>query len=471
MIRAALKKQRRLMKIFNEKTSLVLLLVLMIITLIRFDRPLVRGDGVAYLAWVDSLALDHDFDLENQAERLAPVNTYHVLLNWHNGKYVNVFPFGVAFFQYPFYRIGHFFFEHGWLNLNPDYFYQMQGVPFPYSFWLMIGANIQALVIVIIAWSIAKRFCHPWLAAFVCWAVFFGTPLFFYSTVAPISSHISGTLCVTLLFYLIIHLLGGFPIWQDEPDHAHLATWGILGISAGLMVLSRWQLLLIAIPIWMLIIYKKRCIGGGVATFMFAISLLPLPLVWNYLFDHYFLVPYDLMSGHPFLSPPVDSLRVLWYTLYNSPILFLSLIGLVRLWRISHEWTLVFGSAILLQILVNGSALDWWAGESFGMRRMTELYFIYAVLAAIALGHLPQTQGLSRITGIALRIFLVALVIYNILFVLSYFVYNWTCLEPAAIWTPKQMIQHFIQKPNRWEIVAAMFRTHLGPPAWPMPGP
>ncbi len=84
----------------SKKLALLFLIAITMATMLRFDRPLVRGDGVAYLAWVDSLALDHDFDLENQAERLSSVNTYAVILNWHNGKYVNAFPFGVAFLQY-----------------------------------------------------------------------------------------------------------------------------------------------------------------------------------------------------------------------------------------------------------------------------------------------------------------------------------------------------------------------------------
>jgi len=90
------------------------LLLLCLGTLILLDRPLIRGDGVAYLAWVDSIALDHDVDLANQYQRLAGVNSYQISWNEARQSYTNIFPFGVAFFQYPFYRLGNWFVGNGW---------------------------------------------------------------------------------------------------------------------------------------------------------------------------------------------------------------------------------------------------------------------------------------------------------------------------------------------------------------------
>jgi hypothetical protein len=453
----------------NQKIALIILVGLTLLTMIRFDRPLVRGDGVAYLAWTDSVALDHDFNLENQFEKLSVVNTYQIIVNWHNGRYVNGFPFGVAFLQYPFYKLGHLFLQLNWLNLNPDYFHQMQGVPLPYSFWAMVGANLMGLTAVVLAWFTARRLTSPWMATVVAWAVYFGSPLFYYTTVSPLNSHSAGAVCAAVFLFLALRGTGGLTREASRPRETRPLLWLGVGVSAGLMTLSRWQLLLVAVPVWALMTWRREWRGLLYATPAAALTLLPLPLVWNYLFDTPFTIPYDITSSGSFLHPPIHAGHVLAFTLYNSPILTLSIAGLIPLWRRNRPWTLVFGTIILLQVLINGAALDWWAGESFGMRRMSELYFVYAVLVAATIGYLPKSP--RRRAAILLRGLLLLLVLYNILFVFSFFSYRWTNLEYTPIPTPKLMIEHFLGQQNRWEVIETIFRTHLGPPAWSKPGP
>ncbi|NJL95658.1 MAG: hypothetical protein HC915_18970 [Anaerolineae bacterium] len=134
------------------------LVILMTATLLRFDRPLIRGDGVAYLAWADSLLLDGDVDMANQVEKLRYVNDESkVYWDESQGKYVNVFPFGVAIMQAPFYGLGHLVAQQGWLDPNHAYFIQHQGVPLPYSLLVMLGANLYAIgaALLAITWRAA----------------------------------------------------------------------------------------------------------------------------------------------------------------------------------------------------------------------------------------------------------------------------------------------------------------------------
>ena len=83
---------------FQPYLALICLLIIALATMIFFDRPLIRGDGVAYLAWLDTIALDLDIDLGNQVERLAPVNTYQVVWNDTTERWVIIFPFGFTMF-------------------------------------------------------------------------------------------------------------------------------------------------------------------------------------------------------------------------------------------------------------------------------------------------------------------------------------------------------------------------------------
>lgn len=62
----------------NTLASLITIALVVLGACILLDRPLVRGDGLAYFIWLDSLARDVDLNLANQAVKFAHLNTYHV---------------------------------------------------------------------------------------------------------------------------------------------------------------------------------------------------------------------------------------------------------------------------------------------------------------------------------------------------------------------------------------------------------
>jgi hypothetical protein len=446
--------------------------------MVRFDRPLIRGDGVAYLAWVDTLVIDQDVNFDNQLERLQAVNLYQIVWCERTQRFVNIFPFGVAFLQAPFYGIGHFFMIQNWWNLNPDYFHQMQGVELPYSLWLMIGANVMALGAIILAWLIGQRICDNWTAMLISWAIFVGSPLFYYSTVSPLNSHNPGAFIASCFFYLLSICTGELRCHHNSPisPNRDLYKWIGLGLSAGLMVLVRWQLLLMVVPAWGLLIWQRRWKEVLLATLIAAIALLPLPIIWKRMFGQPFVVPYEVVYGRSFLELPThSSLRwILIETPRNSPILLLSLIGIPFLWRIDRKWTILAIVAIGLQVLINGAALDWWGGETYGVRRMSELYPIYVLLACAILGKFPSkkhAQWFKWIMPITSRLLLIILILYSFLYILSFFSFTWTNPDDIHIAEPEVMISYFLNQSNRWEVIRALFRTHLGPPAWSKPGP
>ena len=454
----------------NQTTlPLLLLLALSIATMIRFDRPLIRGDGVAYLAWLDTLALDQDINFDNQLERLGVVNTYQISWNDETGRFVNIFPFGVAILQAPFYWLGHLFLYNNWWNLNPDYFYQMQGVGSPYSLWLMVGANLMTLCAIILGWRIGRRLTGTWTAAVTSWAVFLGTPLFYYSTVSPLNSHNPGAFTTTCFIYLL-QLCTGFKEEQKNSPSPSPIIWVLLGICGGLMVLVRWQLLMVVVPAFGLLAWRRQWKGLLFALIPTILISLPLPIIWQQMFGRAIVVPYEAVEGETFLGIPTGAYWVLWQTPRTSPILFLSLVGFYFLWRIDRSWTLFAAAVIAIQVLVNGAVLDWWGGETYGVRRMTELYPLYVLLACATLGELSAERWM-RLWFIGTRIILVGLILYSFLYIFSFFSFTWTNTDNVFIAGPGTMIHHFYNQDNRWQIMAEIIRTHLGPPAWPMPGP
>jgi hypothetical protein len=453
-----------------------ILIILSTTTMLYFDRPLIRGDGVAYLAWLDTFVRDQDLDLTNQYQRFQSVNTYQITWDTDTQRFVNIFPFGVAFLQAPFYALGGWITDQGWINQNPDYFVQMQGVEQAYSLSIMIGANLMALVAILLAWRIARQFTDNWTAVFLAWAFFIGTPLFYYSTVSPLNSHNPGAFLLTCMIYLVIVHTRTFQkeIEPSNKPNPPLYFWIILGVLAGLVVLVRWQQALSVGVIWGLLAWQRHWKGLLIATIVAAVVLLPLPIVWNHLFLKPFVVPYNENTGESFMGLPINAHRVFLRMLRYSPILALSLLGIPFLARINRQWAILCVAMITLQILVNGSTRDWYDGDSFGTRRMAELYPIYVLLAATLLSHLPSREQIKRrgsLRPVGFRIILVGLVVYSILFIMAFFLFTWT--NPLGVFSdsPEHMISYTLDHPNRQETLKAVLRAHVGPSSWSMPGP
>ncbi|MBI5929016.1 MAG: hypothetical protein HY862_06890 [Chloroflexi bacterium] len=454
----------------------VALSITSVYALIVYDRPLIRGDGVAYLAWVDTLTLDGDIDLANQAEKFQSTNTYQIVWYADTGKYVTVFPFGAAFLQAPFYKLGDIFYHQGWWNQNPEYFRQMQGVAQSYSLWLMIGANSMALGAVLLAWRVGRQLTGNGMAAFVAFVFLIGTPLIYYSTTTPLNSHNPGAFMCACFIYLLSRATGGIipdqnPA-QTSSNRFRAWLWVGLGISAGLMILSRWQLLLIALPAWGLLAYQRQWKGAILAGVVTAISLLPLPIFWDYLFNQPLTVPYDTVEKQSFFSPPIHAWDVLQMTILHSPVILLSVFGLFFLWRINRAWAYFCGVAIGLQILINGAALDWNAGDSFGMRRMTELYPIFVVAACALLGnkHALSPFKPTHFRWIVTRVVLITFIPLALLYIHAFYVYTWSDQGRFAD-TPQRMIQFYLDHPYRAEFEEAASKAHIGPDSWAKPGP
>lgn len=452
-----------------------ILFILLLITMILLDRPLVRGDGLAYLVWIDTLAGDFDINLNNQHDRFREINTYHIQWDYETERWVNIFPFGIAYLQAPFYWIGKGFAEIDLLNANSEYFLSLQGVPQAISIWLMMGANVMALGACLAAYIIGRRLCERWLAAVIAFTVFVGTPLVYYSTITPVNSHNPGAFTLGIFVFLLVQCTGAFS--TNEIGKKHPLWWILLGLFAGLSVLVRWQLAVAVAPAWGLLIYQKQWRGIVIATIAAGLTVLPLPFIWNAMFGVPFLVPFDAVTDDQFMqSQGNQAIQVLGMLVSHSPIVLFSLIGLGFMWKINRVWALMLGAMILLQLIVNGAALDWNSGETYGMRRMSELYVVYVLLACAAAHGLVtwfagKQKRLQRIGTAAVYGSFLVLIGYSFLYIFAFMVYSWH--NPQWIFdnTPGAILDYFIHLPYRWQILWEVYKTHAGLLSWGMPGP
>lgn len=431
-------------------------LFIALVALILCSRPLARGDGLVYFMWLDSIAGDADLDLSNQAQIFAHLNTYQVRWNERTGQWVTVFPYGSALLLTPAYWLGHLANRLGWLSVNSDYFIGLQGRPLAYSLFPMFAVNLYALGTVALAYLCARRYAPSFPAATSALFLFLGTPMLYYATIEPFTSHVPGAFLTALTLYLMLR-------WEGNP-HPLLAV--AAGLAGGLATLSRWQM---ALTVWPLaLLFLRRQAWGALALFTTGFCA----VVWHLLYT------WNWMFGRPLLLAHAES-GFLGWPRYIIPVLFsggrglfvwaplttLALIGLIPLGRQDRILAIGLGISFLLQTLINASVADWWAGWGFGMRRMTELYPVFVVGLAALLAWARPSWLRSGVWALS-----VAGLILSVLLFLSHLNFVNTVLDRPqgdAAWV--ELRYQLVQ--SNFRITWQVFREHYGPWAWSRPGP
>jgi len=468
--------------------ALLVVVSITLVALLFFDRPLAVGDGLAYLIWLDSIALDGDLDLSNQAAKFGSLNTYHIYREERTGKWASAFPFGIGLLLTPFYWVGAGLDRIPAFRVNDAHFLGIQGVPFAYSLCAMIGVNVLALWTVILAYQIARRFAAPWTAAGATVATFVGTPLLFYSSVDLINSHIGGAFTATAFVLLWLRARDRLrsETWKDrKASPADLARsghgrgawawqrvlpWFGLGLVGGLVALCRWQVSLIAVPAVAELLFRRRWREVLAVAFGFALLAWLIPFSWWQMFGSPVVLPASQGDKNIAMIAPVHTLDVLLSPIAGlfpwSPIVALALIGLWPLARRDGALALSGMAMFVLQALVCGMVRDWWAGIGFGMRRMAELYPLYTLLLAVLLSSASRRRWLV-VPAWALMAILSA---YGIALVLARLNFTWTNPWGLARDTPLKELRYTFSR-QHWPLMWPVIRDHVGPWAWKKPGP
>lgn len=349
--------------------------------LLLLSHPLVHGDGLAHLIYLDSLAGDGDLDLGNQAApaRFGDANSYHMFFHPVTGQVVTSFPFGSAVLLAPFYWAGR---AAGPLapafQTNTDYFHMRQGLPLNYSLAALLGTQIYTVAAVWLAFQTARRFVAAWAAGLAALALLAGTPLLFYATVEGLSSHATGAFVLALALWVAARP-------QGPPGPRRAAA---LGLLLGLATLVRWQLLLYAVPCGLLLLWRAarlrepRALAAALA-FGLGLGLYAgLCAAYFWLtFGSPLLIPTEAQSGLSFTTQPLRYLPDVlldrahgWLT--TSPVVLLGLAGLGLGLRRPGLRALALAAlaGMALELVLNASLRDWFGGWSFGQRRMSEAY-------------------------------------------------------------------------------------------------
>ncbi len=397
----------------------VLAYVLALTLVPRSRGQIVRGDTIQYYAYLRSLVIDHDLDFTNDYLLLyAPATDADAASNvWLTsttpvGRRTNQMSIGPALLWAPFFIATCV----ALVLLRPlGVIVPIDGIAAPFP----LSAGVAGVVYATLGAYFCYRACLvlvPRRAAFwgaiVAWLA---SPALYYSLVSPAYSHATSMVASALFCNVWLR--------TRADDRSRRFVW--LGLLAGVAALVRWQdVIILSLPAVELIVAvatKRRTIASLVRPFAWmalalGVMLIPQLLAWNAIYGQPIVMPQGagfMRWTSPAVLPLLLSMRhglLTW-----TPALLIALAGF---WFLIRRDALV-GWAVLgvvaVSVYINASVSDWWAGEAFGARRFVSdtVFFALGFSSIFAL-------DFWRERATVLRWCAVALVAYNVLFLLQY---------------------------------------------------
>lgn len=371
-----------------SRSAIIGFLIASLVTLALVSTKIRGADEIEYYSHLRSAFFDRDLDFTNEYDHFYKANpqglaafkeTFLDRREPNTGRPINFAPIGSAVVWSPFFLVAHSLVTNGVLKGPAD------GFSPAYTGAVAYGSSLLAILGFVIAFFALKRYLGvtEGLALTAVLAVWFGTPAFYYMTVAPAFAHAPSIFAVSLLFYL----------WFRARDKDSVFAWVLMGFCAGLAMLIREQAALFLIAPGLdlgLRLAKgdvKRSLERGVAVLGAAfLAFLPQLLAYQALngtFGPTQLVQRKMDFGSPHfvdvLVSPGHGL-LLW-----TPLLIVAFFGLARsIGRLGALGAFVT-VALLAQIYINGSVLSWHQAGAFGSRRFVDSTVLFVIGFAFGL--------------------------------------------------------------------------------------
>jgi hypothetical protein len=381
-----------------------------------FAKPhgrIVEGDAVHYYVYLRSLVFDHDVDFhDDYAAMYGPSRIPRNIFRTRTGHLSNVVSIGPALLWMPFFlaALALVALAHA-LGLASA---ALDGVSPPFQISAGIAGVVYATLGALLCYRACRLVFPSRLALWGTLAAWLATPAVYYSVVSPAYSHATSMFAVALFAWF----------WLSTRERRDLGRYALLGALAGIGGLVRWQDLVIAAVVGLEAVAELRArprevvrIAARMAVMaLFALlAFAPQLLAWRAIYGEWALVP-----GKPgyvsWFGPRVLELLFGYKhgLLYWTPAVALALAGLP--WVVRRDALAGWGSVLVITLFVYvNAAADPGAGEGFGARRFVADTVFFALGFAGLGAALTGERAESR-----LRAAVLALVIYNGLFVVQY---------------------------------------------------
>jgi hypothetical protein len=413
--------------------GLIVLIALYLLTLPLVTHTIRAADEIEYFAYLRSFAFDHDLDFLNeytyfynldpkkyscvpppgQTDCKSFQGTFIDTVT-ETGKRPNFGPIGTAVLWSPFYLAGHLF-AVGARALGSDV--AIDGYSQPYIWSVTLGSAAYALFGLLLAYRLCRTLVSERAAFWGTLAIWLGTPVIFYSHLAPGYSHAASLFAVSLFLFL----------WMRWRDTLTIPRAIGIGVAGGLIAMIREQdALFLLVPALYaglgLFPLLRRWDWRGIFQSVVAVGALGLAAIVTFIPQ---LVTYQILNGEPRPNTDVsDKMHLVpphfWDVMldpahalpYWSPIVVLAVVGLGLLtWR-SPRLGLALLVGFVLTWYINGAINTWTTAGSFGARRFLNCTPLFVVGLAYAyeaiLTRLPARSAAWRVVVPAVSLLAIA---------------------------------------------------------------
>jgi len=425
--------------------------------------PKIRGaDEIEYFSYLPSLVFDHDLDFADEyryfhqrdPDGLAGFKaTFLDRREPATGRHLNFGPIGSALLWSPFYLLAHaatLFARALGAEVAAD------GMSWPYLAAVCGASALYGFLGLLLVHHALVRHggFSDGVATLSVLALWLGTPVLYYMTLAPAFAHTSSLFAVALLVWLWLRA-------RALGDAGRVRDWALVGLAGGWCALVREQdVLFLAIPVLWLAsdAARSRAWGralarAGAVGAVALVTLVPQLLTYRALTGRF--GPSRLVTRKiTYWSP--HFLEVLFdpgHGLYAwAPLLLLATAGLVlALWQRRDVVTALLAVGLLLQVWINGALESWTQAGAFGSRRFVAATPLFAWgLAALVAG---ARKHLGRVpVAAALALF----AWWNVSLMVQF---GLKLMDRQRLEWPKVAVNQFTEVPSRLGRVAVLFFT------------
>ena len=323
------------------------------------------------------------------------------------GEYIDKYSCGIAYFEFPFFVIGHLI-NHFNNQSNASDYYNSN-----YAYSIAAGGVFYSTLGLLFLFLTLNRDFNKKISILTIICVFFGTNLFHYTTKEMGISHVYS-------FFLFSFLLYFTPKFLKNPDFFRSL---IMGICLGSIVLIRptniiFTLILFGLNVYTWIDLKTRFLFFVKNIYSIIIivasivaTMFPQFLYWHEMTGNWIYYSYENEGFKYWANPKIFA--VLFDTqnglLLYSPMVLLMLIGTfygIYLKKYSGPIIIIIFSLITYTF---ASWWAWWFGGAFGHRCYVEYYSILAIPFAGLLFEIygSKSKLLKQITSLLLILFTV----------------------------------------------------------------
>ncbi len=368
-------------------TYIVLINAFFLLISILWLTPNIEGDGITYYVMTKLLVeRGGGFNPEYVPEDIPNIRRTVSRIDERPGF---LYSCGYAFFYYPFLRLSGFLPDR--IECK-DEISRYPSISNRDVLGITMGTVFYTLGSLIIGFLLLIRY-FPYSCSFISiFALYLGTPFFYYSQFSPSYAH-------ALVIFLLSLSLWIFLIILDKKDTRTAVLYLLLGISTGSSILVQNFNLIYILPYFSYIIilnhrFSKKNI---ISLVCFSLGVLPFAIIlgiYNYSLYGEVLTSGYLHIAHEF--PDID--RQFSISAFNlpkyffspsrgilmwAPLFLISMFGIFPLWKRKKIFYLFLSVLLTVFIFMNFYTI-WHGGKSFGPRILMGLFpYLIIMLASL----------------------------------------------------------------------------------------